>query len=902
MKSLVSAAAGFLCAVLATVFPDVARAQTWQLMPGAARDIAASSDGAVWAIGGKTTPGGFEILRWDGASHWITMPGGAVRIAADPNGNAWVANDAHVILRYDGRQWVGVNGRAATDIGIGADGTIWVIGADAAPGGYNIYRSTDAGEHWTQMPGAAERVAVDPRGNAWVVNSSHNIFSFDGRKFGLEPGAAVDVSVGADGAVWVTGVDGAIYRWTNGGWLKRSGGAVQISAGPAGVVWVVNAAGQIYKGTDEPAKSAAVASSQPATPGTIVITTPLPTVRAQTPQQGTVVTGTGAVTSVPLAVQVPAPSGVPSGVPGLVIGTGPNVGGASPPAPLVVTGLTPPFKPKNLVLGAYECPIFATAGAGSYVAAPCNEFSNTEGPATYLGKADNGGGCPPGFRDDGLYCAKPAAEGRGAGYGWQIGDKAFDSSGQWARCQHDNSQGCEQPGGGVTLVYPKCKQGYYAFGTNICSPSCPTGMTEIGVSCTKPPNCSSYGRVAGLGYAFGDPRNGGECWACPVLMQRTMFPVTNTDSNFPACNAGGIFWRSAQYPEPGLAAFITSPDIVQLAFVDPKLVDAFLSKRAGGDAGKKAKLWDQMIDAPNDSPELKALIYAAILTAAKNDPTLTATRAGSAVAFFQNYIQARRTYVAQDALSMYNKYKIYNAYEQSQGLQQAVAAGGSLGFVGAGAGGVISSGGSGLSAVLGAAPDDYVNAAYGAAVPDARGQAVIVALSDLANTTYTPAGNVSASDPNQAGALAQSATKTVVDAATSVKGVLDVLPELKVIDDIAALGGKVGFALDLGGSLVGEALDGVAAVLTLVAQEQAEAQYATLVSDAQQPVSVANIISTGSTNDQNTLMMWWALGTAAYQASSTVGQNPLTNSDVCAVYANNCAQIKAIVTGARPSP
>lgn len=26
--------------------------------------------------------------------------------------------------------------------------------------------------------------------------------------------------------------------------------------------------------------------------------------------------------------------------------------------------------------------------------------------------------CPSGFRDDGLYCAKPAAYGRGGGYPW----------------------------------------------------------------------------------------------------------------------------------------------------------------------------------------------------------------------------------------------------------------------------------------------------------------------------------------------------------------------------------------------------------------------------------------------------------------------------------------------------
>ncbi|EAR97484.1 hypothetical protein TTHERM_00437330 (macronuclear) [Tetrahymena thermophila SB210] len=98
--------------------------------------------------------------------------------------------------------------------------------------------------------------------------------------------------------------------------------------------------------------------------------------------------------------------------------------------------------------------------------------------------------CPPGFRDDGLFCAKPSAYGRGAGYPWKFGD-GFNLNGATQRCQHDNSQGCESYG---LIIYPKCSQGYHNFGCCICSPDCPAGTTDIGVSCTKP----VYGR--GVGY------------------------------------------------------------------------------------------------------------------------------------------------------------------------------------------------------------------------------------------------------------------------------------------------------------------------------------------------------------------------------------------------------------------
>jgi hypothetical protein len=134
---------------------------------------------------------------------------------------------------------------------------------------------------------------------------------------------------------------------------------------------------------------------------------------------------------------------------------------------------------------------------------PCKAGYKMVGPVCWQA-------CPAGYTDTGVGCAKPAAYGRGAGYAWQIGDKAFDSGGQFSRCQHDNSQGCEQPGGGVTLVYPKCRSGSHAVGTNICSPDCPAGMTDTGAGCQK----NSYGNTAGqvLGCPAGLEKSGLLCY------------------------------------------------------------------------------------------------------------------------------------------------------------------------------------------------------------------------------------------------------------------------------------------------------------------------------------------------------------------------------------------------------
>ena len=109
--------------------------------------------------------------------------------------------------------------------------------------------------------------------------------------------------------------------------------------------------------------------------------------------------------------------------------------------------------------------------------------------------------CPTGFRDDGAYCGKPAAYGRGAGY------VAWEGS----KCNSENPQGCEEYG---WLWYPKCKPNFHAAGCCICSPDCPSNMTDIGVSCQK----RNYGRGAGgvLGCAKGLERSGLLCYSsCP---------------------------------------------------------------------------------------------------------------------------------------------------------------------------------------------------------------------------------------------------------------------------------------------------------------------------------------------------------------------------------------------------
>jgi hypothetical protein len=115
--------------------------------------------------------------------------------------------------------------------------------------------------------------------------------------------------------------------------------------------------------------------------------------------------------------------------------------------------------------------------------------------------------CASGFRDDGAFCAKPKPYGRGVGYPWKFGDKAFSLNGARARCAKAHPQGCEKSG---EIIYPKCKEGFHPAGCCICSPNCPKGQTDIGVSCAK----KSYGRGAGKPLSTCPTGKDKDAWLC----------------------------------------------------------------------------------------------------------------------------------------------------------------------------------------------------------------------------------------------------------------------------------------------------------------------------------------------------------------------------------------------------
>lgn len=132
----------------------------------------------------------------------------------------------------------------AYDIGVGANGSVWVIGTDPQPGGYGIYEIDGYGG-WA-FEGGALRIDVDPQGRPWVVNFDHEIFRLGNDGFWQRmPGFALDVGIGADGSVWVANFDG-IFFWDGLDWINFGGSGSRIDVGPDGTPWVVGLSDRIY--------------------------------------------------------------------------------------------------------------------------------------------------------------------------------------------------------------------------------------------------------------------------------------------------------------------------------------------------------------------------------------------------------------------------------------------------------------------------------------------------------------------------------------------------------------------------------------------------------------------------------------------------------------------------------
>ena len=244
---LVADPAGSTASAPVTVNPTPAK---WWRLRGIGSEVDVGANGSAWMVGRDVVPGGHDLSRFNG-QHWIPVAAGAEHVAVGKTGRPWIVTDTGAVLeRTLGEEWLEHPGPAASDIAVGADDTVWITGQEAVEGGHELYRLT--GDTWTKVPGAAERLAVDPTGEPWIVTNTGAIYQRAADAWERRPGVARDIDVGADGSIWVVGTNAvsggfAVYEWTGSRWRSVSGGADRIASDPAGQAWVVNLQGEVYR-------------------------------------------------------------------------------------------------------------------------------------------------------------------------------------------------------------------------------------------------------------------------------------------------------------------------------------------------------------------------------------------------------------------------------------------------------------------------------------------------------------------------------------------------------------------------------------------------------------------------------------------------------------------------------
>jgi hypothetical protein len=74
-----------------------------------------------------------------------------------------------------GETWIQLPG-LAKDIGVGADGSVWVIGTNPVGTAQDFGIHTWTGSTWQAIDGCGVQISVDDQGLPWVVNSMGQSF------------------------------------------------------------------------------------------------------------------------------------------------------------------------------------------------------------------------------------------------------------------------------------------------------------------------------------------------------------------------------------------------------------------------------------------------------------------------------------------------------------------------------------------------------------------------------------------------------------------------------------------------------------------------------------------------------------------------------------------------------
>lgn len=144
-----------------------------------------------------------------------------------------------------------IKGKQVRDVGVGADGTIWIISnePDGTPG-YSLYKWVPGATDWKQVGGRGGRVSVAKNGLAWMVQNDYDIFMHNGKNWTQVNGKGTDVSCSPDGNVFLVGTDKNNYMLKRNSleWQKIEGAnGATLAGGNSQSLWAINDKGDVSR-------------------------------------------------------------------------------------------------------------------------------------------------------------------------------------------------------------------------------------------------------------------------------------------------------------------------------------------------------------------------------------------------------------------------------------------------------------------------------------------------------------------------------------------------------------------------------------------------------------------------------------------------------------------------------
>jgi len=213
---------------------------------------------------------------WDGTNHWVLLTStinptsvddsfsfsywcwGAERLNGLINNNEIGAksNDYISALRKNSFWYEIAGDGKGSEITVGGDGSIYVLGSDTVDGGHQIFKYENYTWNLLHLDIKALKIAGLPGKELLIIDTNGEMSIFDGGGWTSLPnqlpadstsGKAIEIAASSNGTIYALGdadvTDGhPIFRLDGDTWTKIEGGAIKISVDKYGNPWIINLA------------------------------------------------------------------------------------------------------------------------------------------------------------------------------------------------------------------------------------------------------------------------------------------------------------------------------------------------------------------------------------------------------------------------------------------------------------------------------------------------------------------------------------------------------------------------------------------------------------------------------------------------------------------------------------